>query len=85
MAKLEQAINQLRAVGARVRVSGFIFEGVDQLRELALLAGSVVQVEWTMDRRIREWFAVDIDGVLVEVQAMRAPVAADFQELAVRA
>jgi hypothetical protein len=55
MAKLEQALGQLRAVGARLRLSGVV-ETVDQVRELALMAGAVVQVELTIDRRAREWF-----------------------------
>jgi hypothetical protein len=53
MAKLERALGQLRAVGARLRLSGVV-ETVDQVRELALMAGAVVQVELTIDRRARE-------------------------------
>ncbi len=86
MAKLEQALRHLRAVGALVTVTGYM-DSVEQVRQLAAMSGATVQHQMTVGGRVLEWFRVVVDGATVDVSASRPATPADFDALepAVRA
>jgi hypothetical protein len=80
MEKLGQALGQLRAVGAHVTVIGNV-RTVAEVRELAVMAGEAVKLQWLTDGRILEWFKLIVDGAEVTVQAARPAGPVDFELL----
>lgn len=86
MAKIEHALNHLRAVGALVTLTGEV-ETVADVHQLAAMTGATVQRRWLVGGRVMEWYQLIIDGAIVVVQAARPAVPSDFDALdpAVRA
>lgn len=80
MAKLGQALGQLRAVGASLSVYAHV-ETVADVHQLAEMAGAAVEHQWMAGGRVLESFSVDVDGHRVTVQASRPPVPSDFDAL----
>lgn len=86
MGKIEQALRQLRAVGARLSVYAHV-ETVADVHQLAAMAEVTVERQWMVGGRVLESFSLELDGGRVTVQASRPPVPSDFDALdpAVRA
>lgn len=86
MAKVEQAVRHLRAVGARLSVYAHV-ETVADVHQLAEMSGAIVERQWMVGGRVLESFTIELDGSRITVQASRPPVPSDFDALepAVRA